>query len=204
MLRLIFFGGLTFDFFFNTRKIFRNENPRPMDYSAGAGNGPFGVNTEMCVFGGFPPFSPVLWLAAWGGKDFFQKKKKSSGCRRILRHQRIARQGQDTMFLLIQVHFCFIKPPQQQRRFAAVAKKRHLPPADRMPRSTKAPHALTIAFAAFSVSSPWAHATHTTCIQRNFDVCAPALSSQPAHTTRHNFGYTNSHTATKILACGSW
>ena len=140
-----------------------------------------------------------------GGGGFFPpKKKKSSGCRQIPRNQRIARQGQGTMFLLIQVHFCFIKPPQQHRRFAAVAKKRHLPPADRMPRSTKAPHALTIAFVAFSVSSPWTHVTHTTCIQRNFDVCAPALSSQPAHTTRHNFGYTNSHTATKILACGSW
>jgi hypothetical protein len=42
------------------------------------------------------------------------------------------------------------------------------------------------------------------CIQRNFDVCAPALSSQPAHTTRHNFGYTNSHTTTEIPTCSSW
>ena len=38
-----------------------------MDYPAGAGNGPFGVHTELCGFGGFPPFFPVLWLAAWGG-----------------------------------------------------------------------------------------------------------------------------------------
>jgi hypothetical protein len=68
----------------------------------------------------------------------------------------------------------------------------------------KHPRTLTTASATSSVSSPWAHATYTTCIQRNFDVCAPALRSQPAHTTRHNFGYTNSHTATKTLACGSW
>jgi len=47
-----------------------------MDYSAGAGDGPFGVHTEMCGFGGFPPFFPVLWLAAWGGEDFFPKKKE--------------------------------------------------------------------------------------------------------------------------------
>jgi len=186
------------------RKNLRNKIPRPMDYSAGAENGPFGVNTETCGFGGPPPLFQCSGLVPGGGRIFLPKKKKSSGCRRISWNQRIARQGQGTMFLLIQDHFCFIKSPQQHRRFAAVAKKRHLPPEARMPRSTKAPHALTTAFAAFSVSSPWAHAAHTTCIQRNFDVCAPALSSQPAHTTRHNFGYTNSHTATKILACGSW
>ena len=46
-----------------------------MDYSVGAGNGPFGVNTELCGFGGFPPSFPVLWLRAWGGGGFFPKKK---------------------------------------------------------------------------------------------------------------------------------
>ena len=60
------------------RKIFRNKNLRPMDYSAGTGNGPFGVNTEMCGFGGFPPFFPVLWLAAWGGERNPPPPKKRS------------------------------------------------------------------------------------------------------------------------------
>ena len=67
-------------FFSNMRENLRNKNPRPMDYSAGAGNGPFVVNTEMCGFGGFPPLFQCSGLVPGGGGGFLlPKKKKSSG-----------------------------------------------------------------------------------------------------------------------------
>ena len=73
-----YFGGLTFDFFSNNRENFRNKNPRPMDYSAGAGNGPFGVNTELCDFGGPPPpLSRCSGFVSGAGGFFPQKKRRS-------------------------------------------------------------------------------------------------------------------------------
>jgi hypothetical protein len=116
-------GSLTFDFFPKMRKIFRNKNPRPMGYSAGAGGWSLRCTHRNVWFWRFSPlFSGALACCLGEEGFFFPKKKKSSGCHRIPRNQRITRQGESTMFLLIQVHFCFIKPPQQHRRFVAVAK----------------------------------------------------------------------------------